>query len=55
MRAKLWSPADWSPEAMPSRVEIVEAIEDPDMTREELEDYYGPAYAAGLYAQPEDP
>ena len=51
MRSKLWEPETWAPAAMPSRPQVVQAIEGTDKTLEELEDYYGPQYAAGLYAK----
>ncbi|MEM1416675.1 MAG: pyridoxamine 5'-phosphate oxidase family protein [Myxococcota bacterium] len=50
MRSRLWAPDAWTPEAMPSRAEIVKAIEAPATSLEELEAHYGPAYAKGLYA-----
>lgn len=52
MRSELWDPSTWAPDAMPSRAQIVNAIEAPQQTLEELEAYYGPAYAQGLYADP---
>ncbi len=51
MRAELWEPERWRPEAMPSRPEVVMAIEETEKTREELEHYYGPAYAEKLYRE----
>lgn len=49
MRSELWNPVRWDPAAVPSRAQIVKAIEAPDTSLEELEEYYGTAYAAGLY------
>lgn len=49
MRAKLWQPETWEPGAMPSRARIVQCVERPDDPIEELERYYGPAYAKKLY------
>lgn len=50
MRSSLWKPSSWKPDVLPSRAKIVRAIENPDKTLEELEEYYGPAYAKKLYA-----
>ena len=49
MRSKLWQSEHWSPDALPSRAQIVQAIEAPDESLDELERYYGPDYAKGLY------
>lgn len=49
MRSSLWKPAEWSPDVLPSRAKIVQAIEAPAKSLEELEDYYGEAYARKLY------
>ncbi|WP_409494038.1 pyridoxamine 5'-phosphate oxidase family protein [Amycolatopsis sp. cmx-11-12] len=49
MRSKLWSPETWTPDAMPSRAVIAKTFERPEETVADLEAYYGPAYAAGLY------
>ena len=50
LRSALWKPQTWTPEAVPSRPCIAQALERPDETLEELERYYGPGYAEGLYA-----
>jgi uncharacterized protein len=50
MRAKLWRPETWDPEALPSRARIVQGVERPDDPIEVLEKHYGPEYAKGLYA-----
>ena len=42
---------DGTSEEMPSRAAIVKATEPTDMSLEELEVYYGPDYAKGLYGQ----
>lgn len=52
LRSELWRPESWDPEALPSRAEIARAVERPEDSLEELERYYGPAYAAGLYGAP---
>lgn len=49
LRSELWDPATWHPEAVPSRARIAKNLERPDDSMEELEEYYGPAYAKGLY------
>jgi PPOX class probable FMN-dependent enzyme len=49
MRSSLWDAATWAPDAVPSRARIAKALERPDDALEELEDYYGPRYADGLY------
>ncbi|MHA3704081.1 pyridoxamine 5'-phosphate oxidase family protein [Jatrophihabitans sp. YIM 134969] len=49
LRSKLWQPDTWRPDAMPSRAQISKAVERPDDPIEELEAYYGPSYADGLY------
>ncbi|MDO9410669.1 pyridoxamine 5'-phosphate oxidase family protein [Patulibacter sp.] len=50
LRAKLWDPETWGPEAtVPSRAAIAKALERPEERMEELEAYYGPAYGRRLY------
>jgi len=49
LRSSLWDPATWAPDGVPSRARIVQAVERPEATLEQLEDYYGPSYAAALY------
>jgi PPOX class probable FMN-dependent enzyme len=49
LRSALWDPASWAPDAVPSRARIAKALERPEDTIEELEDYYGPSYARRLY------
>jgi PPOX class probable FMN-dependent enzyme len=49
LRAQLWSPQSWAPDAVPSRAVIAQRMERPEDTLEELERYYGPRYAEGLY------
>ena len=49
LRSKLWQPETWNPEAVPSRACIAQLLERPNESIEELERYYGDAYAAGLY------
>jgi PPOX class probable FMN-dependent enzyme len=49
LRADLWQPATWNPKAVPSRAHIAQQLERPTDALEDLERYYGPAYAKGLY------
>jgi PPOX class probable FMN-dependent enzyme len=50
LRSRLWDSSTWEPEAhVPSRARIAKALERPDEPLEELEAYYGPAYADRLY------
>ncbi|MGH3719114.1 MAG: pyridoxamine 5'-phosphate oxidase family protein [Pseudonocardiaceae bacterium] len=49
LRSKLWQPATWNPQAAPSRAQIVQRLERPEDTLEDLERYYGPEYATRLY------
>jgi hypothetical protein len=49
LRSKLWDPAAWNPDAVPSRAKIAKRMERPDDSIEELERYYGPSYAEKLY------
>lgn len=49
LRSHLWDPTTWDPEALPGRAAIAHALERPDRPVEELEAYYGPSYAGGLY------
>lgn len=49
MRAQLWDPATWAPDALPSHARLVKSVQPTEETLEELEQYYGPQYAKGLY------
>jgi PPOX class probable FMN-dependent enzyme len=50
LRSALWDPATWAPDAgVPPRAVIAKALERSDEPLEELEAYYGPAYARRLY------
>lgn len=49
LRSDLWQPSSWNPSALPSRAEISHRLERPAETLAELERYYGPRYADGLY------
>jgi len=49
LRSDLWRPESWVPDAVPNRPTIARTLERPDESIEELERYYGPAYAEKLY------
>jgi PPOX class probable FMN-dependent enzyme len=50
LRSKAWDPAEWQPGSAPRRAVIAHAVERPDESLEQLDEYYGSAsYADGLY------
>jgi PPOX class probable FMN-dependent enzyme len=49
LRSKLWQRESWQPGEVPSRPEIAKALERQEDSLDELERYYGPSYANGLY------
>jgi uncharacterized protein len=49
MRSQLWRPESWTPDAVPSHPEISYALQSSGTTLEQLQRYYGPAYAERLY------
>lgn len=49
MRSTLWQPETWEPDAVDSRARIAQRLERPDEPLDDLERYYGAAYADGLY------
>ncbi len=49
MRSKLWQPETWDHEALPSTARIAKALVNKEAPLEELEKYYGAAYAEKLY------
>ncbi len=50
LRAGLWDPASWDPEAVvPRRAVLAATVEPDERTLAELDAYYGPTYAEGLY------
>jgi len=49
LRSDLWQPSSWDPTALPTRAEISHRLERPDESLADLEHYYGPSYADGLY------
>lgn len=53
LRSALWDPTSWEPESrVPRRAVIAQQLERPESTVEELEEYYGPAYAENIYRNP---
>lgn len=50
LRGQVWEPGSWTPTAAPSRAQIAHRLERPETPVAELETYYGPSYAAGLYS-----
>ena len=50
LRSRLWDPETWDPSgAVPRRAVIAHELEVPDTSVEELDAYYGPSYAEGIY------
>jgi PPOX class probable FMN-dependent enzyme len=49
LRSDLWQPGTWNAAAVPSRAQIAKRLERPQDALEDLEHYYGPAYATHLY------
>jgi PPOX class probable FMN-dependent enzyme len=49
MRSELWQPGTWNPTVLPSTACITKSVQQTPETLEELEEYYGPAYANRLY------
>ncbi|MCW2694187.1 MAG: hypothetical protein JWM67_2791 [Mycobacterium sp.] len=51
LRSKLWEPASWDPDALPSRARLAHR-ESPEVPLADLERHYSPAeYERGLYAE----
>jgi uncharacterized protein len=53
LRARLWDPRSWAPDALPPHAQIVKSVTPCEESLAELERYYGPEYAQRLYAAPE--
>ena len=54
LRSSLWQPETWDPEILvPRRAVLAHELERPETTVAELDEYYGPSYAEGLYREPE--
>jgi uncharacterized protein len=51
LRSGLWKPETWDVTGLPTRAEIAGKLERPDLSRAELEAYYGPAYAERIYQE----
>lgn len=49
LRSRLWAQEGWNPDALPTRAQIVHALERNDEPREAIERHYGPDYAENLY------
>jgi predicted pyridoxine 5'-phosphate oxidase superfamily flavin-nucleotide-binding protein len=50
MRSRLWEPATWRADALPSHATLVKRVQDTPETLEELEERYAPAnYSQLLY------
>ncbi|MGQ4516209.1 MSMEG_1061 family FMN-dependent PPOX-type flavoprotein [Streptomyces sp. DW26H14] len=49
MRAGLWKPESWTPDAVPSRARIARATEWTEVPLKTLEERYGPSYERRLY------
>ena len=53
MRSSLWDPDTWDPEIrVPRRAVLAHELDRPESTVAELDEYYGPSYADGLYRSP---
>lgn len=52
MRAELWSPDSWRPDALPSFARLAKELIAPDADLAELEQRYGPSYVERLYREP---
>jgi len=49
LRSQLWDPESWGGHDLPRRAVIARTLERPQTDLEELDAYYGPAYAERLY------
>ncbi len=49
LRSDLWKPETWTPEAVPRRAVIAQAMERKNETIEQLDAYYGAEYEASIY------
>jgi PPOX class probable FMN-dependent enzyme len=55
LRSRLWEPATWNPDVVPSRARIAQRQERAGESLADLERYYGEAYTAGLYPATQPP
>lgn len=51
LRSDFWKPDSWQPDVLPSRARLIKDTQTIAESLAELEEYYGPAYAKGLYEQ----
>ncbi|MFC9916997.1 MSMEG_1061 family FMN-dependent PPOX-type flavoprotein [Agromyces binzhouensis] len=49
LRSQAWKPETWTPDAVRRRALIAKALERPEADVAELDEYYGPSYAARIY------
>jgi PPOX class probable FMN-dependent enzyme len=49
LRSQAWKPETWEPDAVARRAVISQALERPESSLEELDEYYGPRYAEKIY------
>ena len=52
LRSRLWDTEAWDPDGVTSRAHIAKALERPETPLEDIQSYYGPAYAERLYGRP---
>ncbi len=52
LRSRLWDPESWGAPDLPRRAVIARTLERPEADLADLDAYYGPAYAEGMYRQP---
>jgi PPOX class probable FMN-dependent enzyme len=53
LRSSLWDPESWDPDGVVARRAVLaQKLERPEATVDELDEYYGPSYAEGLYCDP---
>lgn len=49
MRSGIWDPRTWTPDALPTRAQLVKETQVVEESVEELAEHYGPGYERGLY------
>ncbi len=49
LRAKLWQPDSWNPDAIMPHAQLVKSVQPCEESLEELETYYGPQYETRIY------
>jgi PPOX class probable FMN-dependent enzyme len=53
LRSSLWDPGSWDPDGVVARRAVLaQKLDRPEATVDELDEYYGPSYAEGLYCDP---